>query len=65
MEAWSVNRREEGVGGSRAGMLAHPFSFVDDLQVLAPNPSEKQRVLRVFTAIVAQKLVNIKAGAGS
>ena len=46
-------------------MLAHPFSFVDDLQVLPPNPLEKQRILRSEEGSVAQKLVNIKAGAGS
>jgi hypothetical protein len=59
------NGGEEGVGGSRAGMLAHPFSFVDDLRVLPPNPLEKQRILRSEERSVAQKLVNIKAGAGS
>ena len=28
-------------------MLAHPFSFVDELRVLSPNPSEMQRLLRL------------------
>ena len=46
-------------------MLAHPFSFVDDLRVLPPNPSEKQQILRSEEGSVAQKLVNIKAGEGS
>ena len=46
-------------------MLAHPFSFVDELRVLSPNPSEKQRILGSKEGSVAQKLVNIKAGAGS
>ena len=56
---------EEGIGGSRAGMLAHPFIFVDDLEVCPPNPSEKQRILRSEEKSVVQKLVNIKAGEGS
>ena len=55
----------EGIGGSRAGMLAHPFIFVDDLEVFPPIPSEKQRILRSEEQSVVKKLVNIKAGEGS
>ena len=46
-------------------MLAHLFTFVDDLKVLPPNPSKKQRILRNEEKSVAQKLVNSKAGEGS
>ena len=63
---WKQGRHtgeEAGIGGSRAGMLAHPLSFVDDLEVLPPNPLEKQRILRSEEKSVAQKLVNSKAGA--
>ena len=65
---WKQGRQtgeEAGIGGSRAGMLAHPFSFVDDLEVLPPYPSKKQRILRSEEKSVAQKLVNSKAGKGS
>ena len=54
---------EAGIGGSRAGVLAHPFIFVDDLEVLPPNPSKKDPILRSEEKSVAQKLVNSKAGA--
>ena len=56
---------EEGVGGTRAEMLAHLFTSVDDLELLPPKPPEKQRVLRSKEGSVAHKLVNIKAGEGS
>ena len=65
---WKQGRHtgeEAGIGGSRAGMLAHLFSFVDDLELLPPSPSEKQRILRNEEKSVVQKLVNSKAGEGS
>ena len=65
---WKQGRdtgEEAGIGGLRAGMLAHPFSFVDDLKVLPPNPSTKQRILRIEEKSVVQKLMNSKAGEGS
>ena len=46
-------------------MLAHTFKDINDVRVLPPNLSEKQRILRSEEGSVAQKLVNIKAGAGS
>ena len=65
---WKQGRdtgEEAGIGGSRAGVLAHHFTFVDDLEVLPPNPYKKQRILRNEEKSVAQKLVNSKAGEGS
>ena len=58
--------RRRGVrdGGSRAGKLAHPLNFVDDLQVHPSNPLEKHRYLRSEEGSVAQKLVNMEAVAG-
>ena len=53
------------MGGTRAEMLAHLFTSVDDLELLPPKPPEKQRVLRSKEGSVAHKLVNIKAGEGS
>ena len=63
--AWQGRQtgEEAGIGGSRAEMLAHLFSFVDGLEVLPPNPYKKYPILRSEEKSVAQKLVNSKAGA--